>query len=885
MCCPEIRQRNTGETTVVESAADESRSTCHHVGCDFEGTREEVRTHEEHYDRRVDEETPAEENERISAEDATDLDELERDEMIRNEIDTSIADSEHRTSTTEEHEQNRSNEAYARMFERCTSQGTCSGNECYDCDYCFDMYAYEEGRRQSDQREAVEAGMTERRERCPSRPPGSCSMDVRLNCGYCSIRDIDDVNDLHAAIQQDDEVTRFQGGQQSRSNQIDSNSAIMAERRQRCLSIPPGYCTGTSREGCDYCRLRDNIATRNIQHVGADMSPAELQATIQQDAFELSNQLERIGENMLERQRRCTTTPPGSCAGEHRDECDFCRINATIAAERENRRRGLRGCGTQLPPAEMLSVIQRDDFEMLWRRNRASTRAAMQEISLQGENQATRRGTCEDCLQGGCCVGAAGGGPCTFVGTCNNCIRFRTCEGAANGGPCSREDGTTSTRRPDSSPQESTTRHERDETANTAQAQDAEAEASVAELVEDQDQGGETEHPTDPEVTTAESDQREATTTTELVSEPTVVFFQPSPAEAINTAAALASARAYNARAGYAYAIAGYDDANQHADEGTDRAARTAAWANIAARGAVADQRATRAAEVAIEASQSSTVMTETPTDATTAPTRSSRQPSETTPMSAMERFREGLSAAATSGRAEQRRRASQGEGSAGRWWDDLSTVVTGRAEQRRRACCSERVVCSEGPGQSRMTTSVERLESDGPTSPVMNPDAWPTIQTSPENTTRRSRRPGAWSSQEPGAGSPEPGDRSLEPRARSWETGTRSPELGARNLEPGTRSTEPEAGSPMVSETVATAEENGPSELWLLDPDRTNVTRSDDAEAATVTAAATEVVASMAVVAAEVVVEDVAATAAAATATTTAAAATASPPPPSRVG
>ena len=212
-------------------------------------------------------------------------------------------------------------------------------------------------------------------------------MDVRLNCGYCSIRDIDGVNDLHAAIQQDDEVTRFQGGQQSRSNQIDSNSAIMAERRQRCLSIPPGYCTGASREGCDYCRLRDNIATRNIQHVGADMSPAELQATIQQDAFELSNQLERIGENMLERQRRCTTTPPGSCAGEHRDECDFCRINATIAAERENRRRGLRGCGTQLPPAEMLSVIQRDDFEMLWRRNRASTRAAMQEISLQGENQ------------------------------------------------------------------------------------------------------------------------------------------------------------------------------------------------------------------------------------------------------------------------------------------------------------------------------------------------------------------------------------------------------------------------------------------------------------------------------------------------------------------
>ena len=163
---------------VDESAADESRSTCQHVGCEFEGTREEVRTHEENCDRRVVEETPADENERISAEDAADLDKLELDETIRNEIDTSIAESEHRTSTTEEHEQNRSNEAYARMYECCTSepQGTCSGNECYDCEYCWDMYAYEEGRRQSDQREAVEAGMTERRERCPSRPHGTCSM-------------------------------------------------------------------------------------------------------------------------------------------------------------------------------------------------------------------------------------------------------------------------------------------------------------------------------------------------------------------------------------------------------------------------------------------------------------------------------------------------------------------------------------------------------------------------------------------------------------------------------------------------------------------------------------------------------------------------------------
>jgi hypothetical protein len=226
---------------------------------------------------------------------------------------------------------------------------------------------------------------------------------------------------------------------------------------------------------------------------------------------------------------------------------------------------------------------------------------------------------------------------------------------------------------------------------------------------------------------------------------------------------------------------------------------------------------------VAIEASQSTAVMTETPTDSTTAPTRSNRQPSETTPMSAMERFREGLSAAATSGRAEQRRRASQGEGNAGRWWDDLSTAATGRAEQRWRAPQGER------PGRSRLTTSAERLGSDGPISPTMNPDAWPTIQTSPENTTRRSRRPGAWGSQEPGAKSPEPGARSPEPSTRSRETGTRSPELGARSPEPGTRSPEPEAGSPAWSETVVAAEENGSSELWLLDPDRTSVMRSDD--------------------------------------------------------
>ena len=76
---------------------------------------------------------------------------------------------------------------------------------------------------------------------------------------------------------------------------------------------------------------------------------------------------------------------------------------------------------------------------------------------------------------------------------------------------------------PDASSQESTSRHERDEIADIAQAQDAEAEARVAELVEETtnsncDQDGETEHPTDPERTTRENDQRAAMTTT--VSEP-----------------------------------------------------------------------------------------------------------------------------------------------------------------------------------------------------------------------------------------------------------------------------------------------------------------------------------------------------------------------------
>jgi hypothetical protein len=41
-CCPEIRQRSTKETMADESAAEESRSTCQHAGCEFEGTQEEV---------------------------------------------------------------------------------------------------------------------------------------------------------------------------------------------------------------------------------------------------------------------------------------------------------------------------------------------------------------------------------------------------------------------------------------------------------------------------------------------------------------------------------------------------------------------------------------------------------------------------------------------------------------------------------------------------------------------------------------------------------------------------------------------------------------------------------------------------------------------------
>ena len=64
---------------------------------------------------------------------------------------------------------------------------------------------------------------------------------------------------------------------------------------------------------------------------------------------------------------------------------------------------------------------------------------------------------------------------------------------------------------------------------------------------------------------------------TGVVSESVVTIFTPSPAEAINRAAALAQARAYNARVGYAYAMAGYAEANEHGEAGADRAARAAA--------------------------------------------------------------------------------------------------------------------------------------------------------------------------------------------------------------------------------------------------------------------------------------------------------------------
>ena len=145
-----------------------------------------------------------------------------------------------------------------------------------------------------------------------------------------------------------------------------------------------------------------------------------------------------------------------------------------------------------------------------------------------------------------------------------------------------------------------------------------------------------------------------------------------STEEVIQRAATLAQARAYNARAGYAYALAGYAEASEQGEVGAEEAA---AWAAVAARGAAAHERATQAAEVAIVASQPAAEMAETTTDLATAPTGSNVHSTETTPMSAVGRFSEGLLTVASTWRAEQRRRASQRERNVGRFWEDLSAA------------------------------------------------------------------------------------------------------------------------------------------------------------------------------------------------------------------
>jgi hypothetical protein len=62
------------------------------------------------------------------------------------------------------------------------------------------MLAIDERRRIDGQEEAVNAGMTERRERCTSIPTGPCSRENRQECDYCIIFDIENIDDLHAAI-------------------------------------------------------------------------------------------------------------------------------------------------------------------------------------------------------------------------------------------------------------------------------------------------------------------------------------------------------------------------------------------------------------------------------------------------------------------------------------------------------------------------------------------------------------------------------------------------------------------------------------------------------------------------------------------------------------
>ena len=88
----------------------------------------------------------------MSTQDRSDLDELEHQEAIRDTVDTSIAQSEHRMSTQEEYVEGKIDlecQVWETMFARCPGEprGSCSSNENYDCDYCFDVYAGTERRR------------------------------------------------------------------------------------------------------------------------------------------------------------------------------------------------------------------------------------------------------------------------------------------------------------------------------------------------------------------------------------------------------------------------------------------------------------------------------------------------------------------------------------------------------------------------------------------------------------------------------------------------------------------------------------------------------------------------------------------------------------------
>ena len=56
------------------------------------------------------------------------------------------------------------------------------------------------------------------------------------------------------------------------------------------------------------------------------MTPAELQATIQQDNSKRSDLIDTISASMMERHRRCTSIPPETCTEEDREECDYYRM-------------------------------------------------------------------------------------------------------------------------------------------------------------------------------------------------------------------------------------------------------------------------------------------------------------------------------------------------------------------------------------------------------------------------------------------------------------------------------------------------------------------------------------------------------------------------------